>query len=62
MIAYRPIAPLTVGSGRVGAALVAMAVAAFCGTAAFSLDETGDSLQSQRASQSQAAQAQQAAQ
>ncbi|WP_180987478.1 hypothetical protein [Arthrobacter sp. AFG20] len=45
MIVYRPIAPLTVGSGRLGAALVAMAVAAFCGTAAFSLDETGASSQ-----------------
>jgi hypothetical protein len=40
MIVYRPIAPLTVGSGRLGAALVAMVAAAFCGTAAFSLDDT----------------------
>ena len=48
MIAYRPIAPLTVGSGRLSAALVAMVVAAFCGTAAFSLDEAGDGLQSTR--------------
>jgi membrane protein YqaA with SNARE-associated domain len=41
MIVYRPIAPLTVGNGRLGAALIAMLVAAFCGTAAFSLDESG---------------------
>jgi hypothetical protein len=45
MIVYRPIAPLTVGSGRLGSALVAMAVAAFCGTAAFSQDEAGETLQ-----------------
>lgn len=57
MIVYRPIAPLTVGSGRLGAALVAMVVAAFCGRAAFSLDEAGASSQT-----SQAAQTQQAAQ
>jgi hypothetical protein len=43
MIVYRPIAPLTVGSGRLGAALLAMVVAAFCGAAAFSLDAGGDS-------------------
>jgi hypothetical protein len=51
MIVYRPIAPLTVGSGRLGAALVAMVVAAFCGTAAFSLDEAGGSSRTQQASQ-----------
>jgi hypothetical protein len=51
MIVYRPIAPLAVGSGRLGAALVAMVVAAFCGTAAFSLDEAGGSSRTQQASQ-----------
>jgi uncharacterized membrane protein len=45
MIVYRPIAPLTVGTGRLGAALVAMVVAAFCGTAAFSLHEAGETSQ-----------------
>lgn len=53
MIAYRPIAPLTVGSGRIGAALVAMVVAAFCGTAAFSFDEAGASSQTQQGLQTQ---------
>ncbi|MFE4834701.1 hypothetical protein ACFRAU_08460 [Arthrobacter sp. NPDC056691] len=42
MIVYRPIAPLTVGSGRLGAALVAMVVAAFCGTAAFDSGSSGE--------------------
>ena len=45
MIVYRPIAPLTIGSGRLGAALVAMVAAAFCGTAAFCLDEAGETSQ-----------------
>jgi hypothetical protein len=45
MIVYRPIAPLTVGSGRLGAALVAMVAAAFCGTAALGLDEDRESSQ-----------------
>lgn len=54
MIVYRPIAPLTIGSGRVGAALVAMIVAAFCGTTAFSLDEAGGSSQEARTTLSQA--------
>jgi hypothetical protein len=49
MIVYRPIAPLTVGNGRLGAALIAMLVAAFCGTAAFSLDESGVGSQTQQA-------------
>ena len=45
MIVYRPIAPLTVGTGRLGAALAAMVVAAFCGTAAFGQDEAGETAQ-----------------
>lgn len=35
MITYRPIAPLTVGSGTLRSVLAAMAAAAFLGTAAF---------------------------
>src|SRR6476660_9332691 len=53
MIVYRPIAPLTVGSGRLGAALVAMVVATFCGTAAFNLDAGGDSSQEAGTTRSQ---------
>ncbi|MBT2548775.1 hypothetical protein [Arthrobacter sp. ISL-65] len=49
MMVYRPIAALTIGSGRLGAALVAMVVVAFCGTAAFSLDEAGGSSQAHQA-------------
>lgn len=54
MIVYRPIAPLTVGRGRLGAALLAMVVAAFCGTAAFSLDEASGSSQEAGTTLSQA--------
>jgi hypothetical protein len=35
MITYRPVAPLTVGSGTLRSVLAAMAAAAFLGTAAF---------------------------
>ncbi|MFE4541185.1 hypothetical protein [Arthrobacter sp. NPDC056727] len=54
MIVYRPIAPLTIGSGRLGAALLAMLVAAFCGTAAFSPDDVGGSSQEAGTTLSQA--------
>ena len=54
MIVYRPIAPLTIGSGRLGAALVAMVAAAFCGTAAFGPDDAGDSSQEAGTTRSQA--------
>ncbi|MDP9696832.1 UNVERIFIED_ORG: hypothetical protein J2X79_004415 [Arthrobacter globiformis] len=54
MIVYRPIAPLTIGSGRLGAALVAMVVAAFCGTAASNLDEATGSAQEAGTTRSQA--------
>ncbi|WP_157372160.1 hypothetical protein [Arthrobacter sp. Soil736] len=40
MITYRPIAPLTVGSGTLRSILAAMAAAAFLGTAAFGAEAT----------------------
>ncbi|WP_185982285.1 hypothetical protein [Arthrobacter sp. KBS0703] len=40
MITYRPIAPLTVGSGTLRSVLAAMAAAVFLGTAAFGADAT----------------------
>jgi hypothetical protein len=40
MITYRPIAPLTVGSGTLRSVVAAMAAAAFLGTAAFGADAT----------------------
>ena len=40
MITYRPIAPLTVGSGTLHSILAAMAAAAFLGTAAFGAEAT----------------------
>ena len=40
MITYRPIAPLTVGSGTLRSILAAMAAAAFLGTAAFDAEAT----------------------
>ncbi|MFP3460969.1 hypothetical protein R5O87_08990 [Arthrobacter globiformis] len=53
MVVYRPVAPLTVGSGTLDAALVAMVVATFCGTAAFNLDAGGDSSQEAGTTRSQ---------
>ncbi|MBT2552018.1 hypothetical protein [Arthrobacter sp. ISL-5] len=40
MITYRPIAPLTVGSGTLRSILAAVAAAAFLGTASFGADAT----------------------